>query len=160
MSTISGRHFEKPSTSTYVRHLQVFSIDIDIFGHFWTFCALGIIFGCLTFTFLDIFCPGHHLGVLNIDIFCHMFSTFPATFAGNPVDLRHRNLQTSESTSVYTLTGNGGFWPYDFPKKISLEFHILIKKCPIVAAKRVWHSVCSGAQVPWQVYMITAALRD
>jgi len=31
MSTISGRHLEEPSTSTYVRHLQVFSIDIDIF---------------------------------------------------------------------------------------------------------------------------------
>jgi len=31
MSTISGRHLEEPSTSTYVRHLQVFSTDIDIF---------------------------------------------------------------------------------------------------------------------------------
>ena len=28
----------------------------------------------------------------------------PSTFAGNPVDIRHRHLQTSESTSVYTLT--------------------------------------------------------
>ena len=31
MSKISGRHLEEPSTSTHVRHLQVFSIDIDIF---------------------------------------------------------------------------------------------------------------------------------
>jgi len=31
MSTISGRHMEEPSTSTYARHLQVFSIDIDMF---------------------------------------------------------------------------------------------------------------------------------
>ena len=121
MSTISGRHFEKPSTSTYVRHLQVFSIDIDIFGHFWTFCALGIIFGCLTFTFLDIFCPGHHLGVLDIDIFCHMFSTFPATFAGNPVDLRHRNLQTSESTSDTPLLAMEDFGRMIFQKKSLLS---------------------------------------
>jgi len=34
----------------------------------------------------------------------NIFSTFPSTFAGNPVDIRHRHLQTSESTSVYTLT--------------------------------------------------------
>ena len=33
-----------------------------------------------------------------------MFSTFLSTFAGNPVDIRHRHLQTSESTSVRTLT--------------------------------------------------------
>ena len=33
-----------------------------------------------------------------------MFSTFPSTFAGIPVDIRHRHLQTSESTSVHPLT--------------------------------------------------------
>ena len=42
MSTISGRHLKEPSTSTYVRHLQVFWIDIDIF---WSqsliFCTLS-----------------------------------------------------------------------------------------------------------------------
>ena len=31
MSTVSGRHLEEPSTSTYVRYLQVFSSDIDTF---------------------------------------------------------------------------------------------------------------------------------
>jgi len=31
-----------------------------------------------------------------------IFSTFPSTFAGNPVDIRHRHLQTSE-TSVHPL---------------------------------------------------------
>jgi len=33
-----------------------------------------------------------------------IFSTFPSTFAGNPVDIWHRHLHTSESTSVYTLS--------------------------------------------------------
>jgi len=31
---------------------------------------------------------------------------------------------------------NGGFWPKDFSQKFSLGFHILIKQCPMVAAKR------------------------
>ena len=60
---------------------------------------------------------------------------------------------------------NGGLLPCGFLKRISLGFHIFIKKCPMVAAKRgagtthdSWHSVYSRAQVPWQVHMNTTAL--
>jgi len=71
MSTISGRHLEEPSTSKYVRHLQVFSIDIDIFGHFLSLTssvgAWHLHFG----SFFDIFCLGHHLRDPDVSCLFH-----------------------------------------------------------------------------------------
>ena len=124
----------------------LFNRRLDIFCHLLTFFVLGIIFGCLTFTFFVIFWHflpwASSLGAWpwNFWQFCHIFSTFPSTSAGNPVDIRHRHLQTSESTSVQTLN-----WHHELHKLCSRR--ILFE---LINWKNIWvtyHCVLSGQSV-------------
>jgi len=73
-----------------------FQSTLTFFCHFLIFFVLGIIFGCLTFTFFDIFCLGHYLRVLDIDIFViyvrHFHRHLQGTLSTCDIDIcRHLN---------------------------------------------------------------------
>jgi len=108
MLTILGRHLEDPSTSTYVRHLQIFSIDIDIFWSqslfFCTFSRENARKTWMSLSFCVCVCVCKYMYVY-INIWFCIFSTYDSGFFGlfprdKSIYFRHfhRHLQGTLST--------------------------------------------------------------
>jgi len=110
MLTISGQYLEEPSTSTHIQHLQVFSIDIDIF---WSQFLIFVTFSRKNAWKLSLFVgvfgyksylnPGTPAVMIKLDRNDPCHAKFVAITAGHQLPLTHRTLTVPQYQMLRVL---------------------------------------------------------